>query len=358
MVKEIAFSPEDMVSKAASRMVREGKRAVLVSNDDEFVGILSAKNMVKKKMDNPDKTKIRQFVDRIDPILSETPTSEVLNSMMINDYSALPVKNSRGEISILTKLGLLKTVRGNPVFKEKTAEDVMNFPYSISATDSLTTARSLMRDLNLSRLPVLGKNNRLEGLVDSMNLLKAIIAKRRAGRGELSGEDIKLDDIKIISFMTRNPAKSDPKQKLSRVIGTMIKNNTPTIMVLEKDEVKGIITPRDILKLIGREVRGTYVTISGLQGESNFIKSLVDEEVSNEIRKIAKFMPVESFILHVDKYHEEGKRVKYSVKGRLITNRGVFSAGDFAWDVTKAMRGVLNKIEREVLKKKDKNKLK
>jgi CBS domain-containing protein/ribosome-associated translation inhibitor RaiA len=350
--KPLVIDCRETVSRAASRMVRERKAAALVMDGEDFIGILAARDLVKRKIDNPDKTGIRPFVRSINPVPSGIPVTEMLNSMLINDYKALPVRDPKG-LYLVTKLDLLGVVRGERVFRETRARDVMNFPYSVSGSDSLTTARSLIRNLNLSRLPVLGKENRLEGLVDVLGLLGAIITKRRASRGEESGEAIKTDGISIRSLMNRNPPRAGQDQSLRAVIGTMIRQNTPTVMVMDGDSVMGIIAPRDILKLIGREVKGVYVTISGLQEDDVFIRGVVDEEVTNEVRKLGRFITIDSLILHVERHHETGRRVKYSVKGRLVTNRGVFSAGDFAWDVTKAVRGVLQKLERETIRKKE-----
>ncbi len=353
MEKQVVVDYEETVNKATSKMIREKKRVALVMEGKEFVGILVARDLVKKKIDNPDKMKIKPFARKINPISPETPIPDMLNSMLINDYKAIPVRDAKGNVSLLTRLDILRTVKENVVFKDTKARDVMNFPYSVSGDDSLATARSLIRNLNLSRIPVLGKENRLEGLVDTLDLLGGIITRRRSSRGELYGEGVKRDEISIKSLMNKNPPKTDPDDNIKKVINTMIRQNTPTVMVMEGDKVRGIITPRDILKLVGKEVKGVYVTISGLQDEDNFIKTVVDEEITNEVRKLAKFITIDSLILHVDKYHERGKRSKYSIKGRLVTRRGIFFAGDFAWDVTKAIRGVLQKLEREVIKKKE-----
>lgn len=350
--KTLIVDCQDTVSKLVSRMMREKKREAIVMDEKDYLGIVSARDLVKKRIDNPDKTKIKSFVDRINPVKDDTPASDLLNSMLINDYKALPVQDSKGNIYLITKLDILRMVRNAASFKEKKVDDVMNFPYSITSDDSFSTARSLIRNLNLSRLPVLGKENRLEGMVDTLDLLKGIIKKNRSGR-QIYSEDIKPDKIAITSLMNKNPLKVKTGQSLRGVINTMLRDKSPTAIVIDGDEVKGMITPRDILKFIGKEVKGVYVTVTGLRLEDNFIKRVVDEEVTNEVRKIGKFMEIESMILHIDRYHERGKRVKYTVKGRLITRRGMFFAGDHAWDVTKAVRGVLQKLEREVLKKKE-----
>ncbi len=357
-VNDMVIDHEDTVSRAASRMVREKKRALMVMKEGEFEGVVFAGDLVRRNIDNPEKAKIRHFVTKINAVPQDSQIPDMLNSMMINDYRAIPVRDGKGGLRLVSKLDLLGMVKDNTVFKEKKARDVMNFPYSISGDDSLNTARSLMRNLNLSRLPVLGKENSLEGIVDTLGLLRTIRSKRRSSRGEVAGETTKAERISIRSLMNRNPLEVSPDHTLKETISAMLRQDNPTAAVVEDGKAVGIITPRDMLKLIGREVKGVYVTISGLQGEDEFIRSVVDEEVSSEVRKLGKFLPLDSLVLHVDRYHETGKRVKYSVKARLITRKGVFFAGDFSWDVTKAVRGVLQKLEKETIKKKERARLK
>ena len=105
------------------------------------------------------------------------------------------------------------------------------------------------------------------------------------------------------------------------------------------------------------QVAGVNVRISGQQKEDDFIKSVVDEQLRNEIRKLGKLLPINSMNLHIDRHREAGKRVKYSVKGKLMTEMGMFFANDHAWDLTQATRGVLSKLEKEVIKKIDKKRL-
>lgn len=353
--KPVMVGYDETVNRAVSRMMRERCREALVTDGDEFVGVLASRELVKKKIDLPDRTGIKSFITKIIPISDKTPVTDMLNSMLINDYKALPVRDTKGKVRLITKLDMLKTVKDNTVFKDKRARDVMNFPYSVSGSDSLATARSLIRSLNLSRLPVLGKENRLEGTVDTLDLLRGIVTRRRSSRDELSKKETRIDDVSIKSLMNKNPARTGQDQDLKKVINSMIRKKSPTMMVTEGDRVMGIITPRDILKLIGREVKGVYVTVSGLQDDDGFIKTVVDEEISNEVRKLGKIMEIDSLILHVDRHHQTGKRSKYSVKGRLITRKGMFFAKDFAWDVTKAVRGVLQKLEKEIIKRKEKH---
>jgi len=68
-------------------------------------------------------------------------------------------------------------------------------------------------------------------------------------------------------------------------------------------------------------------------------------------------LPLSYFVMHVRTYHKTGKRVKYSVQARLITEKGDFFADDYAWDLTKATKGVLAKIEKEGIRHAEKAKV-
>lgn len=99
---------------------------------------------------------------------------------------------------------------------------------------------------------------------------------------------------------------------------------------------------------------GVYVKISGLQKEDAFIRAKVDEEIAHEIRKLARFFPVDQLEINVKKHEIGGKRKKYSLKAKLFTEKGLFFAQEHDWDVTKAAKNMMKKLEREVVKAKEK----
>lgn len=347
----LVVNSKDPVSRVASRMFRTGRHEVLVFEDKDYKGIVVARDLAKRKINEPDKIRIGKFVRMIKPISPETPLEDVINSILINDYKSVPVQKGK-KFFVLTKLNILNRLKNDPWFKNKRAGDIMIFPHCVSSSDSITTAMAVLRDLNISRLPVIDEKDRIEGLVDAIDLLKADTDRKRVGMGERAGAKISLREVYVTSLMNKNIPKAGPSTPVKGLIEAMLEKKTPCVVIEDRGRVAGIVTPRLVLKLIGKKVEGVYVRISGLQEEDNFIKSVVDEEIRNEVRKLGKFFPVRQMVIHVDRYHETGRRIKYSVKARMMTGRGMFFADDHAWDVTKAVRGVLQKFEREILKKK------
>jgi ribosome-associated translation inhibitor RaiA len=98
------------------------------------------------------------------------------------------------------------------------------------------------------------------------------------------------------------------------------------------------------------------VSISGLEEADYFTKSRVHEEAEHLLEKVRRFMEVTAFELHVKTYHKEGKRKKFSVHARLLTDRREFFAEEAEWNLGKAVSGALEKIENEAVRKEEKSK--
>lgn len=96
--------------------------------------------------------------------------------------------------------------------------------------------------------------------------------------------------------------------------------------------------------------QGVDVAISGIHDEDEDARSIVHDEVSRVLGKLVKVMDVAGLSLHVRKYHKDGKRAKYSVHGKLLSGDGEFFAEDFAWDLALAVKGVLVKMEKELVR--------
>lgn len=352
--RPLVFSPTDKISRVASRMYAKRKHEALIFSGKDLLGMITARDLVKRNINDPDRIElkaIKSLIQPVTPFTEKTELKELVTSILINNYRSVPV-TVNGNILILTKLGLLKLIPKAPL-KTMKAQDVMFFPSSVTESDSLSVAKSVIRQLHSYRLAILDERDRITGLIDSLDLLKTFVSKGKAKRGELVGDKTRSGAIKAgsRSIIQRDYLRTSPDTPLTQIVEKMIKKGADTVVVEENEKLAGMITPREILKLAGKEISGIYVRISGMQDEDIFIKSVVDEEIRNEIKKLAKFIPIDYMVLDVHRQRSGGKRIKYSVRARLITQKGFFFAKDFAWDLTKATRGVLHKLEREVTKK-------
>jgi len=351
----VAVDINDSVAKVVSKMISESKREVIVEEEGKYTGMLYARSIAKRNIFNPEKTKILHYIRKINPLLPGMDIDEVLNYILINDLRAVPVKAYEGEketVKLITRTGLLKAFKASPVFKEKKAGEVMVVPYFIEPKESVSVAKAMFRDLNISSLPVI-ENGRVVGMVDELTLMETTIKPQER---EFWGEKISSGEIAVESFMRKDVRTVNENSSLREVVEIMTKEDHPTVMVESEGKVIGMITRKDILKVLGEEIQGVYIRISGIQEEDEFIKSIVNEEIKRFIDKVGKMFPLNQLVIHIDKYKKSGEKMKYSVKARLITQKGVFFADDHEWDLTKVVQNVLEILRREVIKRKEKAK--
>jgi predicted transcriptional regulator len=348
-ILEEAFlvKPSETLSHVASRMAVRGKYEAFVS-DGGFKGIVTLDDMVKRRVTSPQRMKASYFVRPVNTFHVDDPVEDVINYMLVSEYRSIPVMKG-GKVFAVSKPKLLRFVK-DEVFEGKKAKDLMQFPYCADDKDTVLTVISVMKDMGLDRIPILNESGGFAGMVDSVSLVKVLTDKGRSKRGEMFGDRTKLGAIGIERFIRKDVLRVSPETDVKRIVREIWKEGVCAVIVEERGRFSGMITVRDIFKLIGRSLETVYVRISGLGGEDSFIKEKVDEMVDNTITKLLKLLDVTYVAIHVETHKSGGKRKKYSVQGRFLTDKGNFYASDHEWDPTKAMKLFLSKIERGVHK--------
>ncbi len=101
---------------------------------------------------------------------------------------------------------------------------------------------------------------------------------------------------------------------------------------------------------------GVNVSISGIHEEDGIVRGNVNEEVSKALGKMVKITEVTDFSMHVRKYHKEGNRAKFSVHAKAFSGESEFFAEDSAWELENAVKCVLDKLEKEIVRHVEKEK--
>lgn len=352
--KAFLIKPDETLSHVASRMADEKKYEAFIF-DSKLEGIVTIDDIVKRNVSEPQKMKISYFMKPVTLFSVETPVEDIINYMLVSEYRSLPVEKD-GEIYAVTKPKLLGFIKDD-VFEGKEAKDVMQFPRCVNADDTLLTVMSVMRDTGSNRIPILEEGGKFTGLVDSLGLAGMLTDRERSSFGERDGEKTKLGDIGISRFATKDIMIVDPETDLKRIVKRVSNEGIYTVVVEEDGKFMGIITLKDILKLIGKSLESVYIRVSGLREEDEFVKKKIDGMIEDTVQKLLKFIKVNYVVIHVEEHKkkEKSERMKYSVQGRFITDKGNFYASDHEWEPTKAMKLFLEKIEGEVHKQTEKN---
>ncbi len=97
---------------------------------------------------------------------------------------------------------------------------------------------------------------------------------------------------------------------------------------------------------------GMKISLTGAGEETGFTKDVIAKDIERSSGRISKISRVNTLNIDV-KRHEKGGRVKYSVRIEA-TGDGAHHADAHEWSLEKAMQEALGRLEKELLKKKEK----
>lgn len=154
---------------------------------------------------------------------------------------------------------------------------------TISPETTVTEAQDLLREHDINRLPVL-EGGKLVGIVT-----KDIINRNLPSNAtSLSKNEINylLEKTSAADIMAKKMFTVDPDTLLDQAASTMAENNLGVLVVLEDNNLVGLITDKDIFKafidISGSNEPGTTVVVELSQDREGVIEEIGDALVESE----------------------------------------------------------------------------
>lgn len=353
MSKDIVYvTPEDTVSKIISIIEEYCFREVLVLKDKKLEGIVYSKEISKKGIIDPSKAKVEVLMRSPPPALKlDQDVDEAAEMIFKTGLRALPVEEKDIVVGVVSIRDIIEMASKTNEFRQTVAESIMSVPETVLESTDIGNARLMMREKNVSRIPVVDKNQRLIGVVTIFDLLRAVKPRERMDFYSMAAEKETTMEIPISTVMNTLITTAERGTSLSEIVEMMRKDETDGIIVAENNSPVGVITEKDLLEVYASSLKkkGVYYQISGLSDEDDFAVETVDRMVRDTLQKMSKMFNPLFFFLHVKRYDKTGK-VKYSIRTRFRTDKGVFVSKSYAWDIRDAVSDALGKLERIMIK--------
>ncbi|MCD6477819.1 MAG: CBS domain-containing protein [Candidatus Aenigmarchaeota archaeon] len=343
--------PDVSISEIINHL--KNHEAIPVFQGDEFIGIVSLSDIIRR--DYPPNTKTKTIVRKNLPEVNENDSiTKVARLFLESDSDALPVFSGK------TLLGLVyqrDVIRASKHIINSSMKDIINVPEVIEKNETIGKARGKIKEYSISRLPVVDENGKLVGIVDSVDFLKVIIPKRIPGKQDLTGDVIPDYKLPVTTIMDTNPIVVSNKIGLKEAIDVMEKYGKSYIIVTKNNEPIGIITPKDILEIIAstEKERGVYVQIAGLDNIDNFFdRDKIDKMIGDTVKKLGKmFDRIDYMFVHIKQYKKGGDKL-YSIRTRIMTSDGLFISKSSSWNAIAAVDEALDRLEKQVVREKKK----
>jgi len=143
-------------------------------------------------------------------------------------------------------------------------------PITITIDASIKDAIELMKSRAIRHLPVISKDNALEGFVTLADLREGLLPSM-------------LSDISLTDLMVRDPVTVSPSDPIEAAARRIYNHRISGMPVVSSGKVVGIITETDILR--------TFIDMMGLLTATSTLETLIDdgpECLRNVIRIIHK----------------------------------------------------------------------
>ncbi len=349
----------DTIAKAISKMQEHGFHELPVINDrGELVGFLNYRVLIRRKS--------LSIYSRVENVMVKPPTVDpdasivdVVKLMVDAGYRSIPVVRKNKLVGIISRTDILRLVPEMKEVADLPVEDVMTSePDVVEENSPIEYAIDIMRKLGEMSVPVVDENRKLVGIVHMRDASRAIWRdKERASMGEVSGEKKKVQVL--AKEIMSPPVYVEESACLCDAVENMLKFHSSICVVVDKKMAPiGVISQRDVIEAVMRKGKpeGVFVQITGLDIEDTEPYLAIYDMVEDFLKKINRFKEFKPQMLtfQVEEHHISGKEIKYSVRARLTTDRKLFFAKDYDWNLYRAFRDVLETLERNVKKERDK----
>jgi CBS domain-containing protein/ribosome-associated translation inhibitor RaiA len=225
----------------------------------------------------------------------------------------------------------------------------------VSEDETLEHAIRLMQSLGERSLPVVDPHGYLVGVVGMKDVQDVFaVPKERPQAGATTPEKIKLE-LQAKGVMRYPVVTVGPDASVRKAAELMLKNHISSVIAVEKDTPVGVVTKLDLAELlVGRKEREeVLVQISGLEEEQPDVYEALYDIIRKAMKKISNITMPRSLTVHVQAYKAEGDRAKYSLHARFQTAHRMYYLAHFDWDLNVAMAGLMDLLEKQILKAKE-----
>lgn len=355
--KVLSVKPQDTITRFISLMERDHIHEAPVIENKRLKGMVRFDTLVSKGITNPSKQRIRSIMDFPPPTLKpDQDVSEAAEALFKTGLRALPVLDGKKVIGLVAIWDVLDVAGATKTFRQTTSGAVMSVAEVIGEDSDIGTARVIMRERGISRLPVVDAGGKLVGILGTMDLIKAMKRPReKMGWYGMAAEMERLVSLPISNVMNSHPPTVRNTESLTDVVRKMNRHKCSGVTVIENGVPIGVVTIKDLLEVYvaGLAQKGIYYHAIGLEGEDEFMIDTIHRMIGDTFQKVAYMVPIQFAISHFKKHAVGGLKSKWSVRIRVMTDKGVFMSKAWAWDPRDAARKALDHLERGLIKWKE-----
>lgn len=340
------------LKEALAQLTRSHDSVFVFDDHDKFLGIISPFYVIFKSKFPPD-TKLENCLYVPPKITMDTTIWDIANLMVESKVYYLPVVENntfKGIVTLNRLLNILLTTKSlHEPLEIKTAERLVTIKEQATVSD----AYQVMRDKQISRLPLVNETGRLVGIVTRYDLQAAFAEPQKKPRWLSRIGDKESQTNQPITKYAKKMVTSLPYETTGReIVEKLVRENVGSVVLINSAyKPVDIVTSHDVLKALAR---------TRPKGEPNITIDAPDMFVHHSqltmlldqyMRKFTKRYSIRSLICHVELQKNAAGDIRqytFQIHAQDTNKNAVSKDTNFDWK--KAARGALEKVESQLRK--------
>lgn len=265
----IVMQENEQVDHARNLMLKHGfSRVVVVNDDNKPVGMVTEKDLSRKLRGNGPEWK-RRPIDKLSisramsgNVITISPSEDlktVVELMIKNDISSIPVVDDDGLAGMVTKTDLMKFYNDKYQGKWKVSELMSKNVITVNENHSITHVIDIMENNNISKVVVIRDNEPIgiitpenisfayiEDPETGVNVEKIYFIRNSNGKGKRNARVVSM--LTAGDIMKNDLMKIDKDEDAAKAADLMLNESISGLPVVENDELIGIITKTDLVR--------------------------------------------------------------------------------------------------------------
>ena len=365
----LSFDSEQPVSEMIGQLRKYDERHSLIFKKDKYLGVIEKKGLLRFRLD-VSKAKISNFIHRTPLVNEHADVIEAAYALFKADSDFVPVESNKKIVGVLAALDLVKLAVSLPETKSFSVMDVkLVNGEKLEKDDPISKAEQLMYEARVDQVPIF-EGKKLYGIVSFRDILQKYLAfspnrefstkfdKMSGGSKSSEADRPNLSQLPIKSFSTnQNMVTVGKEASLSEAVNLMVKDNVSSVMVMSGEKFEGLLTLKNVLRLIGSmqipenfNIRFVGLNDVGLLAHQ---KSSVQKIASNEAFKLQRDIQDDNFslVLHLKEYSKSDRERKYSVSLRVDAPSHSITVTDYDWRIETAIHKIFENAKNALKRK-------
>ena len=265
------FKPEDVAGLVLGELEKTGRYEAIVWAGAK-IGLITVRDLLD--VEQPEKTKLEGLWKAHGTLVKESTVGGVAAELVRINQRALPVIDNNKPVGIISQVDIVAQLADVESLKKTTVKDILVVPaFTLDHGESVGKARKLMIEKDISHVPIT-KDGKLVGVVTASELVHTFMSPttKRAPVSRMGPKSTRFSGP-VTSVMDKTPFMVPPTANAFDVAkGLRDHEKSVCVVVDEKGGVLGIVTPRELLSLVGAPLSPPElpITITGIADEDFF----------------------------------------------------------------------------------------